>query len=177
MRRLLSIEPVEHITFTRIRPRIRFETELTPEKLHRIIKERLAATEVKCEGQVLPGFATIYPKQEDQHYWSPQLTIHFEKTEMGSLVRGLYGPKPSVWTMFMFFYSFIGFVTMIAAMVSLSYWSLGQESIIFWSVPILILIFLSLFLVAYLGQKFGHQQIISIHRFLEECVGEKVELS
>ena len=172
----MNSDSVDHITFKRIRPRILFETEFAPEKLHRIIKERLESSEVKCEGQVLPGFATFYPNQEDQHYWSPQLTIHFEKTETGSLVRGLYGPKPSVWTMFMFFYSLIGFITLIAAMVSLSYWSLGQESLIYWSVPILIVVFLSFYLVAYLGQKFGHQQIIDIHRFLEECVGEKVEL-
>jgi hypothetical protein len=78
--------------------------------------------------------------------------------------------------MFMFFYSLIGFITLIAAMVSLSYWSLGQDSLMYWSVPALILVFLSLYLVAYLGQKFGHKQIVYIHHFLEECVGEKVEL-
>lgn len=172
----MNSHSIDHITITRIRPRIRIEAEESPEQLYRSIKEQLAKPDIECEGQVLPGFATFYPKESDQHYWSPQLTIHFEKSEKGSLIRGLYGPKPSVWTMFMFFYSFIGFVTMIAAMVSLSYWSLGEQSLIFWSVPILILTFLSLFLVAYLGQKFGHQQIVSIHRFLEECVREKVEL-
>ena len=172
----VSSHSIDHISISRIRPRIRFETELTPEKIHRILKEQLANPEVKCEGQVLPGFATFYPKEEEQHYWSPQLTIHFEKTENGSLIRGLYGPKPSVWTMFMFFYSLIGFITLIAVMVSLSYWSLGQESLIYWSVPILIFVFLSFYLVAYLGQKFGHQQIVNIHLFLEQCVGEKVKL-
>lgn len=172
----MSSHSIDHIIITRIRPRIRFEAAHSPEQLYRRIKEQLTQPDIECEGQVLPGFATFYPKEKDQHYWSPQLTINFEKSETGSLVRGLYGPKPSVWTMFMFFYSLIGFITLIAAMVSLSYWSLGEYSIIFWSVPVLILIFLSLFLVAYLGQKFGHKQIVSIHRFLEECVGEKVEL-
>lgn len=173
----MNSHSIDHITFTRIRPRIRFETEFAPEQLYRILKEHLTKPEVECEGQVLPGFATIYPLKKDQHYWSPQLTIHFEKSEQGSLIRGLYGPQPTVWTMFMFFYSLIGFITLIAAMVSLSYWSLGQDSLIYWSVPALILVFLSLYLVAYLGQKFGHKQIVYIHHFLEECVGEKVELA
>ncbi|MBO6524786.1 MAG: hypothetical protein JJ971_13225 [Balneolaceae bacterium] len=171
----MNSDSIDHIKLNRIRPRIRFETEYSPEQLHRRIKEYLSKPEIQCEGQILPGFATFYPKESDQHYWSPQLTINFEKSETGSLVRGLYGPKPSVWTMFIFFYSFIGFITMIAAMVSLSYWSLGEASIIFWSVPVLILIFLSLFLVAYLGQKFGHKQIVNIHRFLEDCVGKRIE--
>lgn len=166
---------IDHIKFSRIRPRIRFESRLTSSQLVGVIKDHLQKPEVNCDGVAIPGFVTIYPLEKDQHYWSPQLTLTIEDIETGSLVRGLYGPKPSVWTMFMFFYSFIGFITMIALMISLSYWSLGQESLIFWSVPALILLFLSLYLVAYLGQKFGHKQMIYVHKFLEDCIGERIE--
>lgn len=171
----MSIHSIDHISFKRIRPRVRFESGLSPDEFINIIKENLSKPEVECEGQIVSGFATIYPLQKNQHYWSPQLTLTIEEGETGSLVRGLYGPKPSVWTMFMFFYSFIGFITLIAIMISLSYWSLGLVSWIFWSVPALILVFLSLYLVAYLGQKFGHKQMVYVHKFLEDCVGERVE--
>lgn len=171
----MSTHSIEHITFKRIRPKIRVESDLAPEKIIEAIKEHLSKPDVACEGKILPGFATIYPLKEEQHYWSPQLTLTIEKTESGSLIRGLYGPKPSVWTMFMFFYSFIGFITMIAIMISLSYWSLGVESLIVWSVPVLVLVFLSLYLVAYLGQKFGHKQMAHIHKFLEDCLEERIE--
>tara|TARA_R110000868_G_scaffold304437_9_gene565116 strand:+ start:26567 stop:27088 length:522 start_codon:yes stop_codon:yes gene_type:complete len=171
----MSENSIDHIKFRRIRPRVRFESELNSEQFLEVIKERLSITSDKFEGQILPGYATFYPLQKDQHFWSPQLTLSIEETESGSLIRGLYGPKPSVWTMFMFFYSFIGFITMIAIMISLSYWSLGHESLIFWSVPALILLFLSLYLVAYIGQKFGHKQMVYLHKFLEECFGERIE--
>lgn len=166
---------IDHISFKRIRPRVRFESELSPDAFIDTIKKNLSNKEVECEGVVLSGFATIYPLQKEQHYWSPQLTLTIEETETGSLIRGLYGPKPSVWTMFMFFYSFIGFITLIAILISLSYWSLEIESWIFWTIPALILVFLSLFLVAYLGQKFGHKQMVYVHKFLEDCLGERIE--
>ncbi len=171
----MDIHSIDHISFKRIRPRILIESELSSSQIIEIIDNHLSKPDVDCEGYAIPGFATIYPLQKDQHYWSPQLTLTIEETESGSLIRGLYGPKPSVWTMFMFFYSFIGFITMIAIMISLSYWSLGQDSMIFWSIPALILLFLSLYLVAYLGQKFGHKQIVHVHKFLEDCIGERIE--
>ena len=168
-------EPEDHIHFTRVRPRIRLQTAMSSDQITQTIKERLKSGVCSCNGQVTKNFATIYPPDEDQHYWSPQLTITLEENEGETLVRGLYGPKPAVWTMFVFFYSFIGFITMIVLMWGLSLWSLGQPAQILWFVPILLLVFLSLFLAAYFGQRFGQKQMTNIHRFLEDCLGQEIE--
>jgi hypothetical protein len=53
--------------------------------------------------------------QEKQHYWSPQLDLEIVSFEEGtSQLHGVFGPKPAVWTMFMFLHFavaslFIGF--------------------------------------------------------------------
>jgi hypothetical protein len=171
----LPEEHLEHIKFKRIRPRIRVETDYTPDQLSDLFKENLKQSGSKIDGTVMSNFISIEPLKADQHYWSPQLAITIEETEHGSLMRGLYGPKPSVWTLFVFFYSIIGFAAMIVSMIGLSFWSLGKDASILWLVPILILLFLSLYLVAYLGQKFGHKQMIYLHHFMEECLGERIE--
>ncbi len=165
----------DHIHFRRVRPRIRFETDMKSDEITSTIKERLDSGICVCEGQVTKNFATIYPPDAEQHYWSPQLTITLEEDDGKTLVRGLYGPKPAVWTMFVFFYSFIGFLTMIALMVWLSYRTIGESTWVFWLIPVLVTIFLSLYLVAYFGQKLGQKQMTRIHRFFEDCVGEEVE--
>jgi hypothetical protein len=165
----------DHIHFRRIRPRIKVETPLKSEQIIKKIKSELSDEQVLCSGQTTSRFATICPPEKDQHFWSPQLTITIEDTDEGALVRGLYGPRPSVWTMFVFFYSIIGFAAMIVAMIGLSYWSLGQSARILWLVPGLIFLFLSLYLVAYTGQKFGHRQMTNLHRFMEKCLGEEIE--
>ena len=171
----MSEENVEYIKFHRIRPRIRVETEYSPDQLRDVFSQKLKQDRSKIEGTVLSNFVSIAPVKEDQHYWSPQLTITIEKTEHGSLLRGLYGPKPSVWTMFVFFYSVIGFAVLIVSMIGLSYWSLNKGSTILWLVPVLILLFLTLYLVAYLGQKFGQKQMIHLHHFMEECLGQEID--
>lgn len=165
----------EHIQFKRIRPRIKFESELTSEQITSTIKTKLKSGDCLCHGQVTAHFATISPPPDEQHYWSPQLTITLEEHERGTLVRGLYGPKPAVWTMFVFFYSIIGFATIIVLMIGMSFYTLSQPAEILWAVPALLLLFLSLYLVAYAGQKFGHKQMTRIHRFIEDCIGHEIE--
>lgn len=171
----MSKEHVEHIKFHRIRPRIHLETHFSPDQLCAVFSEKLESNEFKIEGTVLSNFLSISPVKQDQHYWSPQLTVTIEETENGSLIRGLYGPKPNVWTMFIFIYAVIGFTTFITLMIGLSYMSLGKGTAILWLVPLFTLLFLTLYLVAYLGQKFGQRQMIFLHNFMEECVGEKIE--
>lgn len=171
----MSKDQLDHIKFHRIRPRIHVESTLTPDQIQKSISEELARCNPKLEGTVLPDFASISPSKKDQHYWSPQLTMTIEDTGNGSLIRGLYGPKPHVWTMFVFFYSIIGFTTLIVSMIGLSYWSLGKDTSILWFIPALIMLFLSLYLVAYLGQKFGQKQMVYLHHFIETCLGERIE--
>lgn len=172
----MAEQPFQHIEFTKIRPRVRFKSKYSAQTISEIISKRLKEENSLIHGQVLKGFATIYPRQKDQYFWSPQLTITVEDLETGSLVRGLYGPKPTVWTMFVFFYATIGFSTMIVTLIGLSFMSLGKGVAILWLVPLLMLIFASLYLTAYLGQKFGQKQMTILHLCIEDCLGEKLEL-
>ena len=45
-----------------------------------------------------------FPKHQ-QHFWSPQLHLEINEIDSNSsTVHGLFGPNPTVWTMFMFFH-------------------------------------------------------------------------
>ncbi|MDZ7806956.1 MAG: hypothetical protein U5K71_07560 [Gracilimonas sp.] len=166
----------EQINFKRIRPRIYVETSLSPEEVNQRIRKQLKDECQVCSGESTKGYATICPPEEEQHFWSPQLTITLDNDdEDKTRVRGLYGPKASVWTMFVFFYAAIGFVIMIISMIGLSYWSLDKPATILWLVPVLLLVFLSLYLVAYFGQRLGHKQMTNLHRFLERCLDEEID--
>jgi len=165
----------KHIQFKRIRPRVYVESDLSVQEIDQRIKEYLRDAECSCKGQSTEGYATFCPPEEDQHFWSPQLTITLDSEEGKTKVRGLYGPRPSVWTMFVFFYATIAFVTLTLSMIGLSYWSLDKPLTILWLVPVLLLVFLSLYLVAYFGQKLGHKQMTNLHRALEHCLGERIE--
>lgn len=80
-----------------------------------------------------------YPiKQTDEHIWieipkqhkkmhSPHLHLELFPKKEGTEVAGLFGPDPSLWTMFMFLHFFLALVFIILGIWGYSSWSLGKE--------------------------------------------------
>ena len=162
--------PDDHLPPYRVRPRFEIETTLSMEDLMAKLKAALQAKDAPCKGQVNQGYATFYFPKEAQHYWSPQLNITFEENDNGCLIRGLYGPRPAVWTMFIFFYGMIAFAIVVIAVIGYSNFSLGNSAAIFYWIPVLIVVFLSLYFVAFTGQKMGHDEMLILQGFMEEVL-------
>ncbi len=165
----------DHLPKYRVRPRFQVFTISNPQELSDKIKVSLEQKDAPCKGKVTTfNYATLYLPFKDQHYWSPQLSLTFEKKDDGCLLRGLYGPRPAVWTMFVFFYCILGFAVLVTTIVGLSYVMLDLPAPMLWLIPLLVLAFLSLYIVAYLGQKKGHDQMLVLHNFLEDAIGLEI---
>lgn len=164
----------EHIPVLRIRPRFQIISPDTIQTIEAKTKDCVHREGSICQATVNHGFIKIFLPKKDQHYWSPQLTLNLEEDENGTLVRGLYGPRPAVWTMFVFFYAVIAVAIMFIAIFGFSYISLGKSGAILWLLPVLILVFFSLYLVSYFGQKLGHDQMVTLHNFVEDCLDVKI---
>lgn len=136
------------------------------------IKDGLKACKSGCQGTTAVRYAIITVQERERHFWSPHLTITIEDQEGGSLVRGLYSPAPMAWTMFVFFYTVVGFSTLGALLYGLSCWSLDKPTMAFWWVLGLMLLLFSIYLVSYSGQKVGRKQLGQLHKFIEECLGQ-----
>lgn len=160
----------DHLPHYQIRPRFRVGTSLTPDEIGDRLAKSISKNEESVGGTVIPGHATLTLPEREQHYWSPQLTLSFEKSNGESLLRGMYSPRPAVWTMFVLFYSIIGFATLVISIVGYSRWSLDQSAGILWAVPVLMIVFFSLYLVSYTGQKAGREQMITLHNFVEKTL-------
>ncbi len=165
----------EDLPAYQVRPRFEVEVKEEPEEILEVIRAHLRTNIDSVKARIIPGFVTFFVPEAEQHFWSPQLSLSIEEIEGGSLLRGMYGPSPSVWTMFVFFYAAIGFAIMVVSIVGLSNWSLEKSATILWLVPILMLAFLSLYLVAYSGQKLGHDQMVTLHGFMEETLERRIE--
>ena len=106
---------------------------------------------------------------EDQHYWSPEFHVTVEKIKgNGSLVRGVIGPKPKVWTMFMFFYSAVIVLLFLGISMSVSQWVLGMDAPFLWSIPACAGLWITLLIAAKFGQFKGHKQMERLWHFLNE---------
>lgn len=153
-----------------IRPRFKLLSDLSIEEIQGKINDHLVKANTTCFGKINHGFGTIQLPKSEQHYWSPQLVISLEETEEGTEIRGLYGPKPSIWTMFVFFYATIGFAFIIILIVGLTHISMEKESLIIYLAPLLLILFFSLYYISHLGQKKGTPQLILLEKFIENAL-------
>ncbi len=124
----------------------------------------------------LPGHLYIKIHPNEQHFWSPQLNLTFEQEDDQVIVRGLYGPNPTIWAIFFFGYVILGILTLFIGMWGLTRYSLGMDHTILWTIPIFAVIALILYISAQAGQKLGAQQMYDIHHFYEELTGDRIEV-
>jgi hypothetical protein len=113
------------------------------------------------------------PKRKS-HFWSPQL--HFEVVQNGedsSLIKGLFGPKPEVWTLFMFAHFILALLFLsgiIVYYVNASFdKSVFLASILLITAPLLWVLF---YFLGKIGKKTGSKQMEALRNFMQQSLQE-----
>ena len=145
------------------------------------IEERLKSA-IEKEGSeftaiFIPEHITLKIHTSKRHFWSPQLSLTLEKDEDKTLIRGLYGPNPTIWALFFFGYSSLGIIILFAGMVALSQWMLKIPGIFGWITLMASILLLLLYIFAQTGQKIGAAQMFDLHHFYEETIGKRTNIS
>ncbi|MCV6629910.1 MAG: GTP-binding protein [Flavobacteriaceae bacterium] len=153
--------------------RPRFQRELTLNK-EAVIQAFLDAKKIQKNfiiTQVDDHIFIKLPKKE-QHFWSPQLHLEVEETaEKHTLLKGLFGPNPTVWTMFMFFHFvvaglFFGFGT----------WAFSNHTLNkpYSSQIILLILMVVAWFVLYfagrIGKSTGSKEMAKLNRFMKDTL-------
>ncbi|TXE20201.1 GTP-binding protein [Psychroflexus gondwanensis] len=155
-----------------LRPRFKWNVAENPEiVLDRLEQSGKISTDFVVS-RVDPHIFIRIPKHK-QHFWSPQLHLEIIKDapSNGALVHGLFGPNPTVWTMFMF----VHFVAAIL-IIAISIWlytaiSLGQELLLpLLLLVVLILLWVSLYIMGRLGKQKGTQEMKNLHEFMKNSL-------
>lgn len=161
----------------RIRPRFKKEVPYSQEKIIELVEESMETSRFKFKTQRMRDHLVFKIPAEDLHFWSPQLSLSFEDSEDGgTIIRGHYGPNPTVWAFFFYGYSALGILALFAGMLGLSQFMLKQDSWILWSLPVMGAIALGLYLIAQFGQKLGAEQMYQLHHFFEETIQETSQI-
>lgn len=112
---------------------------------------------------------------KDQHFWSPQLHLEIDEVDSNkSEVRGLFGPKPTVWTMFMFFHFIVAGLFIIMGVWAYSNWSLKTDYIVQLGImAALIGVWFFLYFAGRMGKKKGATEMKQLCSFLEKTLDLK----
>ena len=107
-----------------------------------------------------------------QHFWSPQLDLEITSFEEGkTTLRGLFGPKPAVWTMFMFFHFavaslFIAFG--IRAYTNASLDSPYLLQLVF--MGLMVITWFVLYFAGRMGKQAGKKEMLKLYGFMKQTL-------
>lgn len=131
-------------------------------------KANLSDGDCKYCSKIVDGHIVIDVPKNENHFWSPQLNIEIEQTDIDkTIVKGLFGPKPQVWTLFMFFHfavavAFIGF-----AVMAYVQWSLKTDfSLALTIVIALPIVWVLMYFLGRLGKSTGNKQMDELYQFM-----------
>jgi len=147
-----------------LRPRFTIDIDEQSEsiihKFEKALKENNKYPSTFSDGHII-----IDVPKKDEHFWSPQLNLEVVALdENKSLLKGLFGPKPQVWTLFMFIHFVVGFAFLIFSVLFYVRWSLNESFVL----PLFMLIFLPilwavLYFLGRIGKSTGHSQMDELH--------------
>ena len=108
-----------------------------------------------------------YPK-EKEHFWSPQLHLEIDKVDDNkSLLHGLFGPNPTVWTMFMFLHFMVAGFFIAFGIWAYTNWSLKTDYAIQLSLTFLmILIWFVLYFAGRIGRDTSKKDMFALRDFM-----------
>lgn len=155
-----------------LRPRFSIDLNESSETVLTRFSVAFKKEDIVFRGSIVDGHIFISVPKKEEHFWSPQLHLEIiEKNGNTSKLKGLFGPKPQVWTLFMFMHFVIG--TLFLGSCVLLYTKLSlKESIVF---PLIMMIFLPLLWVLFyflgkIGKDTGKSQMQDLHDFMIKVI-------
>ena len=154
-----------------LKPRFQLDIQMNASDLLQKINHKINE-EAAYKMKLIDNHLFIDISDKESHYWSPQLQIEVESlTENTSKIRGLFGPKPQVWTMFMFMHFAVATAFLIFAIMAYSYWSLNKD--IFFPMTMVIvlpILWITLYFLGRVGKSTGQEQMDNLKDFLKKLL-------
>lgn len=154
-----------------LRPRFNFEVATNNEKLLKGF-EYTKTNQTKFIVSRIDDHVFIKFPKKDQHFWSPQL--HLEINEDGknkAMVHGLFGPNPTVWTMFMFFHFIVAGLFIGFGIWAYTNATLGNTyAIQLFLTLFMVVIWLVLYFAGRIGRSKGMPEMYKLHGFMKETL-------
>jgi hypothetical protein len=155
---------------SRLRPRLKYEIGLSNKEVLNHIDLGIKSGKFSLEGIVVQEHAFIKIPEQDQHYWSPEMHVWAREENDKTIVYGVIGPKPKIWTMFVFFYTIVITSTFFGGSYGIIQLILGIKADFLWSIPIGLFALLMIYGAAYFGQHKGRDQMMILQEFLDSIL-------
>lgn len=160
-----------------IRPHFTQTLDFELEEAQARIIEEVERGEDRCEVKNFPGFVCLRIPEQDRHFWSPRLTLSFEREEDGTTrIEGIYGPNANVWSLILYGYFFAGSAGVFAGSLGVAQWTLDRTPWGLWIAGAMAAVMIAIYVSAQFGQKLGAVQTFRLHQIYESAMGRTVDI-
>lgn len=157
-----------------MRPRFRQSVPIGPDRVIELLEQHLAQPDCPCRGAVAGNHRVVELNvlHRDRNFWSPSLsvTIGGDEDGTGSVVHGLVGPNPNLWTLFAMTYMGLLTLLMFVGIFGLIQWWLDLYPWGLFIVPVLLVSIGLMFAMSRIGQRLAKPQTAMLRQFLEDVL-------
>lgn len=146
----------------------------TVEEQIAILESAVARPDSRCVSRVLGNHLDITIVEADRHRWSPCVQLEFSQADGETIVDGLVGPHPNVWTLFAFVNITIVSAAGFGLMLGLAQLTLGQSPWGLWTVAGGAVLLGAMYMASQVGRRFAAEQTRLLVRFVEDALGTAV---
>jgi ABC-type multidrug transport system fused ATPase/permease subunit len=171
-------DPIHGEKINRVLLKPRFKMELEDKSVDEVLnafKENLAKNDCKYCSKISGNHIFLDVPKEENHFWSPQMQVEILKNKNDkTIVKGIIGPKPQIWTFFMFVHFIIATLFVVFFVWFYTNWTLNKDYQ-FQKYMLLILPILSvgLYFFGQSGKRIAYNQMVELDRFLMEIINKK----
>ena len=154
----------------RMRPAFERHLSCSPHTAVAALQAHVESSDDGYHGSFYDKHVVINVPDDEAWFWSPQLSLDLQPEDGGTHLRGVYGPRPSVWTMFMAMYAIAAFVAFMGGLVGLTQWSLDMDAPVLWSIPAGAGLAVGTYALALIGQWLSRDQLDALYHYTEEAL-------
>lgn len=159
------------MTDLRLRPRFEFVVAIEPNDALRRLDTILKDPSSRVSGTVFTSSAVLKVPPDEVHFWSPQLQVSIDPhLPSGAVIRGLFGPQPTIWSLFVALYVAIGFLGSMGVVYGYADWTLGGSGMALWCGPIAAVAALMVYISARTGRRLGVPQMHLLRNALDKAL-------
>lgn len=166
-------QPIHNDELNRVllKPRFKFKFKENKEDVLAQFKVNLEQNKGDFISKIIDHHIVIDVPPEKEHFWSPQLHVEIEDEDEMTIVKGIMGPKPKVWTFFMFLHFAVAVAFFVFFVIFYSRWSLNQDYMVSMIMCLVMpVVWVALYFMGQLGKKFGYDQMVELHDVLTEAL-------
>lgn len=160
----------------RSRPRFKIKAAMSTDQFCDRLKTHFQNHQKNLTGFINSEISVIKLRKDSDKFWAPQLQIRVEKDEDEPdkiVIRGLFGPKSAIWTLFMFCYGLGGAIILTTGIYGWIELALGIGSFWVWTNLLGFLLLIVPYLLAQFGQRISKNHMRVLRTFMETVVTEE----